>query len=204
MKDNKLMLFLLMFVAVFAITSCSESDEDSEEFPNWKNYNVETFNKLYANAEEKIASGDTSWKIIRKWSLSDDYKPEKDDHIVVEVLTAGDVAQETPMYTDSVYMAYSGRLLPSKSFPKGYNFDKTYTGEFNPNTVYPLATGITDFVDGFTTALLHMRPGDFWRVYIPANLAYGDQIHSMIPQGSLLVFDMYLFDFFHPGQGPKK
>lgn len=193
----------MMFVALFAITSCSESDEESEEFPNWRNYNDETFDKLYTSAEQKISQGDASWKIIRNWPLSEDYKAERDDHIVVEVLTAGNQDAESPMYTDSVYIAYSGRLLPSTSFPEGYNFDNTYTGEFNPNTAYPLATGFTEFVDGFTTALMHMHPGDFWRVYMPSNLAYGGSIHSMIPLYSMLTFDIYLFDFFHPGQRPR-
>ena len=197
------MLLLMMFVAAFAMASCSESDEDSEEFPNWKNYNDETFEKLYSGAEQKIASGDASWKIIRTWSLSEDYSAEHDDHIVVEVLSEGDAAAETPMYTDSVYIAYSGRLLPSKSFPKGYNFDKTFTGEFNPETAFPVATGIVEFVDGFTTAIMHMHPGDYWRVYIPSNLAYGGSVHSMIPLYSMLVFDIYLFDYFHPGQRPR-
>ena len=193
----------MMFVAAFAITSCSESDEESEEFPNWKNFNDETFDKLYTSAEQKIASGDASWKIIRNWSLAEDYNAGRDDHIVVEVLTEGDINGEVPMYTDSVYISYSGKLLPSTSFPEGYNFDKTFTGEFNPNTAYPLATGFTEFVDGFTTAMMHMHRGDYWRVYIPSNLAYGGTIHSMIPLYSMLTFDIYLFDFFHPGQRPR-
>lgn len=190
----------MMFMAVFAMVSCSETDEDSEEFPNWENYNNETFNKLYETATQKAQAGDPNWKVIRNWTLSDDYPAEKDDHIVVNVLTAGDESRECPMYTDSVFIAYSGSLLPSTSFPNGYNFDKTYIGEFNPNTVYPLGIGMTNFVDGFTTSLLHMHPGDYWRVYIPSNLAYGNAIHAVIPKYSMLVFDIYLFDFVHPGK----
>lgn len=197
------MLFLLMFVAVFAITSCSESDEESEEFPNWREYNDEYFDKLYANAEERIAAGDASWKIIRNWPYSDEYEAKKDEHIVVEVLSAGKDEGETPMYTDSVAISYSGRLLPSTSFPKGYTFDQTYTGKFDPATAFPLKTGITEFVDGFTTAIMHMHPGDYWRVYIPSNLAYGGSVQSMIPLYSLLTFDIYLFDFYHPGSSDR-
>ena len=204
MKENKFMLLLMMFVAAFAMASCSESDEDVEEFPNWKNYNDETFEKLYSSTEQKIASGDASWKIIRTWSVSEDYVAKHDDHIIVEVLSEGDPTGETPMYTDSIYMAYSGRLLPSTSFPKGYVFDKSYKGDFNPNTVFPMTTGIVEFVDGFTTAVMNMRPGDYWRVYIPSNLAYGNSMHAVIPLYSMLVFDIYLFDFFHPGQKPRE
>lgn len=193
-----------MFMAVFAMASCSETDEDKIEFPDWENKNKEAFNKLYAHAQQKAQEGDPSWKIIRTWTFTDDYPFEDDQHIVVNVLREGDAAGECPMYTDSVFIAYSGSLLPSTSFPKGYNFDKTYIGEFNPETVFPVGTGITDFVDGFTTALLHMHKGDFWRVYIPSRLAYGNSIHSMIPQNSMLVFDIYLFDFVHPGIKPDE
>lgn len=204
MKENKLTYLLLMFMAVFVMASCSETDEESEEFPNWEKYNKESFEKTYSIAEQKIQAGDTSWKIIRNWSLSDDYPAKHTDNIVVNVLSSGNADRESPMYTDSVYIAYSGFLLPSKSFPNGYNFDKSYVGDFNPNTVRPMCSDMMNFVDGFTTAILHMHPGDYWRIYIPTELAYGNSIHAVIPQNSMLIFDLYLFDYFHPGKNPGK
>lgn len=207
MKDNKLMLLLLMFVTLFVTASCSESDEEDVEFPNWIEYNDKSFQEIYAHAKEKVSSGDSSWKIIRNWSYSDEYDAKYDDNIVVKVLSEGKINNETPMYTDSVFIAYSGRLLPSTSFANGYVFDSTYKGEFNPATASSLGTGITMFVNGFTTALMQMHRGDFWRVYIPAKLAYGKSVHSTIPVGSVLTFDLYLFDFIHPsihGQDGRK
>ena len=199
MNKNKLKYLLLMFMAVFAMASCSETDEDKVEFPDWANKNNEAFNKVYAHAKQKVHEGDPNWKIICAWSFTDDYPFADDEHIVVNVLSNGDLAGDTPMYTDSVFIAYSGNLLPSTSFPNGYNFDKSYTGDFNPETVFPMGTGMTNFVDGFTTALLHMHRGDYWRVYIPSRLAYGNMLHAVIPQNSMLIFDIYLFDFMRPG-----
>ena len=49
---------------------------------------------------------------------------------------------------------------------------------------------------GFATALLNMRRGDHYRVYIPYQLGYGSSDNSSIPGGSTLIFDLRLVDFW--------
>ena len=44
------------------------------------------------------------------------------------------------------------------------------------------------FIDGFTTALLKMHPGDHWQVFIPYQLAYGESGNSSIQGYSMLRF----------------
>jgi FKBP-type peptidyl-prolyl cis-trans isomerase FklB len=57
-------------------------------------------------------------------------------------------------------------------------------------------------IDGYTTALLHMHRGDYWRVFIPADLAYGEGGNSSgsIPGYSVVIFDLTLIDFSPVGQ----
>ena len=45
---------------------------------------------------------------------------------------------------------------------------------------------------GFTEALMLMRPGDEWIVWIPPALGYGDRAAGSIPPGSVLRFRMEL------------
>ena len=53
-------------------------------------------------------------------------------------------------------------------------------------------------VDGFATALQHMRRGDHWMVYIPYQLGYGSQSQTGVPAYSTLIFDLRLVDFWSP------
>ena len=55
---------------------------------------------------------------------------------------------------------------------------------------------ISGVVDGFSTALLNMRRGDYYRVYIPYQLGYGTSASSSIPGGSTLIFEIRMVDFW--------
>jgi peptidylprolyl isomerase/FKBP-type peptidyl-prolyl cis-trans isomerase FklB len=47
-----------------------------------------------------------------------------------------------------------------------------------------------------------MRPGDEWRIFVPADLGYGDQGGGPIPPGATLVFRIELIDVL-PGPRHK-
>ena len=139
----------------------------------------------------KQASGDPSWKVIRNWTLDENSAKHSYDHIVVHVLqSSGETVK--PYSTDSVRVHYSGRLLPSRSYKLGYEFDKSYKGEFDVNTAIPTKFYVTEMVDGVTTALLNMNLGDRWEVYIPADMGYGKRPLPGIPGASTLIFDIEL------------
>lgn len=193
--NKQLKIVFALLLSVFAFTSCSESDGEEYEYADWQNRNDTYFNDIY----NKAKNGGSGWKIIRNWSLEPAAATQPSQHIVVEVLEDG-TGTECPMYTDSVYIHYSGSLIPSKSYPAGYNFDRSYTGEFNPATAKPIKGTPSGFVSGFTTALLNMRAGDRWRVYIPYSLAYGTTDNSSIPGYSTLVFDIYLVASYRPDE----
>ena len=76
---------------------------------------------------------------------------------------------------------------------------KEYACSFSPNAnqafqrgapdVYPVA----ELVPGFSEALMAMKPGDRWLVYIPSALAYGDRgVPGMIGPGENLLFEILL------------
>ena len=81
---------------------------------------------------------------------------------------------------DGVVFDYEGKLVT------GETFDSSYArGE-------PISGGVGDFVPGFTEALMLMRPGDEWVVWIPPALGYGDRESESIPANSVLRFRMEL------------
>ncbi len=196
-------------MAVFALSSCKEDDDTTQEFENWQVKNETAFADTLSYAKKQIAAGNEDWKVILNWSLQNQtpntytdgtsvnltYKDA--DYIVVHVLERGS-GTTSPMYTDSVRVSYSGRLLPSPSYANGYVFDKTYEGTYNKQTARLTTMGISSLVDGFATALLSMHTGDRWMVYMPYQLAYGTSGSSSgnIPAYSMLRFEMTLDSYF--------
>jgi FKBP-type peptidyl-prolyl cis-trans isomerase len=97
------------------------------------------------------------------------------------VLKAG--SGRSPKATDVVRVHYNGTLLDGKTFDSTLGKEPA---EFPVNRVIP----------GWTEALLKMKVGDKWRLYVPSRLAYGPQGTPGGPIGScaVLVFDVELLD----------
>ncbi len=199
-KHTPISLFSLLLLAATALTSCSESDDTVEEFPDWEATNTAYFSNLYTTTKSLIASGNTSWKIIRSWSLIEDdeyFTADPEDNIIVEVLEEG-TGEGCPIYTDYAWVHYKGSLLPSASYPEGYVFDQSYYGDFNEATALPTSLLVSSVVDGFSTALQNMHIGDYWRVYIPYQLGYGTDATDAIPAYSTLIFEIRLVAYARP------
>lgn len=188
----------LLMLTIATLVACSENEEESHEFDNWEERNQTYFTDRYNEATSAIAAGDDSWMIIRAWSLQEAAATDNDDYIVVQVLEEGS-GTESPLYTDSAYVHYSGRLIPTDSYANGYCFDSSYDGELNTETAMPQLFAVSALIDGFVTALLNMHIGDYWRVYIPYSLGYGTTDSSSIPAYSTLIFDIYLCSYYRVG-----
>ncbi|MBR5634504.1 MAG: FKBP-type peptidyl-prolyl cis-trans isomerase [Prevotella sp.] len=193
MKKSFLILSLACLTALFV--ACSEENDTVEEYPNWQETNEKYFNSLFSEASQRIAAGDKSWKILRKWSLQDSVHANTSDYIVAHVIEQGS-GTKSPLFTDSVAVIYSGRLLPSTSYPTGYVFDKSFVGDFRPETALARGFRVSGLTDGFATALQYMQCGDRWEIYVPSAMGYGTSGSSSagIPGHSVLVFDMMLKD----------
>jgi FKBP-type peptidyl-prolyl cis-trans isomerase FklB len=95
----------------------------------------------------------------------------------------------TPKATDSVTTHYRGKLLDGTEFDSSYSRNEPAT--FRVNQVIP----------GWTEALQLMKEGDKWQLFIPANLAYGENgAGNDIPPNATLIFDIELLKVL-PGRG---
>lgn len=184
---------VLLVLPMALLSSCSESDDEVVEFDNWQQRNDTYFNDLYNRAKSNSTG---EWKVFTQWSINEDVATKADDHIVVQVLESG-TGSGSPLYTDSVAIHYSARLIPSVSYPEGYEFDKSWAGTFQAAVSKPYSGRVNSFVDGFATALQQMHVGDHWKVYIPYRLGYGSSAGS-IPAYSTLIFDLRLVAYYKP------
>jgi FKBP-type peptidyl-prolyl cis-trans isomerase FklB len=181
------------------LTSCSEQDDEDNEFVNWQERNETYFNDLYTQTSRKIASGDNSWQLIRCFTKSDSATATKPEQYIIAqcIEAAPDDQTDMPLYTDTVNVHYRGWLIPSKNFPEGYVFDSSFRGDFDVFISAPSEFGLnSSLVIGFSTALQHMRRGDHWKVWIPYQLGYGSTANGAIPAYSTLIFELWLENFY--------
>ncbi|MEL6142630.1 MAG: FKBP-type peptidyl-prolyl cis-trans isomerase, partial [Bacteroidota bacterium] len=107
---------------------------------------------------------------------------EHESGMQYEVLVKGDPNGESPSVSDQVTIHYEGRLLDGTIFDSSIQ-----RGE-------PITFALSQLVRGWQIALPLMKPGDKWRIYLPSDLAYGDQgSPPSIPPGATLVFDIEYF-----------
>ena len=91
----------------------------------------------------------------------------------------------SPKLSDAVTVHYTGTLLDGTVFDS--SVDRGEPAKFTVDGV----------IKGWTEALQLMKKGSRWKLFIPAELAYGNfsPPGSNIQPGSLLIFDLELIDF---------
>ena len=86
----------------------------------------------------------------------------------------------TPKETDVVKVNYRGTLMD------GTEFDSSYKrGE-------PATFPVNRVIKGWIEALQMMKAGSKWKLFIPPDLAYGENGQPGIPPNSLLIFEVEL------------
>lgn len=96
-----------------------------------------------------------------------------------EILVKGD--GKSPSSNDQVQCHYEGTLIDGTLFDSSIKRGQ------------PAVFGVNQVIAGWTEALQLMKEGDKWRLYIPYNLAYGEQgAGESIPAYSALVFEVEL------------
>lgn len=96
-----------------------------------------------------------------------------------KVITAGQGVK--PGATDKVTVEYTGKLL------NGQEFDSS---KKTPEKKVTLS--LAQVIPGWSEALQLMPEGSTWDVYIPANLAYGEQGAGVIGPNEMLIFNIRL------------
>jgi FKBP-type peptidyl-prolyl cis-trans isomerase len=106
-----------------------------------------------------------------------------------KVIAAGDKKAPPITATDQVTVNYRGKLLD------GTEFDSSY--ERGVPATFP----VNGVIKGWQEALVLMKPGAKYELFIPPALAYGPQPKPRIPGGSLLIFDVELISAKSAGSG---
>ena len=189
MKKSILWLVSVLFLLPLIITSCEENDGLVNPYGNWKERNQHFIDSIadvaYANPDE--------WKIIHTYQFPEPTDPLASkfvkDYVYCKVLESGDGI--SPFYTDTVSANYRGQLIPLLEGTV-VTFDQSYQGELNKDVAIPRSFALNGVIPGWTTALQHMREGDYWKVYIPSELGYGLVGSDNIPGYSTLCFDIHL------------
>ena len=97
-----------------------------------------------------------------------------------KILAAGDSKAAAIKPTDEVTVQYRGKLID------GSEFDSTYSRKA------PATFTVTGVIKGWQEALVMMKPGAKWQLFVPPDLGYGAGPKPGIPGGSLLIFDVDL------------
>ena len=210
MKKKSLFYLMGLLVTMLSITACGETDETTNEYPDWQSTNEAYFDSIYNEAKADTARVGSNWKIFRKWSYEESAAKHSYDHIVVKVLQKG-TGSGTPLYRDTVKVHLQGRLKASVSYPKGLVFERTYTDPFNAKTASSAKRAVAGVVEGLQTALQQMRIGDRWQIFVPYQLGYNgrsatgtvlssSQTTVSIPPYSTLVYEVTLVEFYRVGK----
>ncbi len=103
------------------------------------------------------------------------------DGLQYKIITAG--SGPPPANDDTVTVSYEGMLVD------GTVFDKSDKATFPVGSVIP----------GWREALLHMKAGSQWKLFIPSELAYGTYGRPpKIEPDSVLIFNVHLLSIQHP------
>lgn len=96
-----------------------------------------------------------------------------------EIVKAGDGPK--PVATDKVNVHYHGTLIDGKVFDSSVERGQ------------PITFGVQEVIKGWTEALQLMPVGSKWKIYIPSDLAYGEQgAGGDIGPNEALVFEVEL------------
>jgi len=109
--------------------------------------------------------------------------------LATKVLTKG-TGKDKPKLTDRVTVHYTGWTTDGKMFDSSVIRNQ------------PATFGVTGVIKGWTEALQLMVVGEKRRLWIPAELAYGNNPRPGAPKG-MLVFDVELLDIASPPEVPS-
>ena len=198
----KLKHYLFVCLSLLGFASCSEEDDTVQEYDNWQAKNEAYFEEQY---QQHLAASNETCFVLKSFTKGDSLKLDEMAHtecVLVDVLPSdftvkGDKTV-SPIFSDDVDIHYRGHLLPSLSYPNGYQFDISYSNVFADNIsgAEPVTLSVNGVIPGFATALQHMHRGDYWRVTIPYQLGYGVSGSGSIPGYSTLIFEIRLVDIY--------
>ena len=134
--------------------------------------------KLFGFRNEKLkAEKDAGAKFLAE-NKSKPGVAELPSGIQYEVLKEGEGRQ--PKLNSTIKAHYRGCLLNGKEFDSSYKRNQPFTAR------------PTQLIKGWQEIIPMMKEGSTWRLWIPSDLAYGDNGTGGIPGGATLQFDVEL------------
>ena len=103
-----------------------------------------------------------------------------------KIVNPGNAKASAPTALSQVTVHYRGTLLDGTEFDSSYKRNEPATFE------------VLGVIKGWQEALVLMRPGSKWQLFIPPELAYDVNSPPAIPPGSLLQFEVELLSVNTP------
>lgn len=110
------------------------------------------------------------------------------DGLQYKIVHSGPATGNKPHLNDEVKVNYEGKLVDGTVFDSSYDRGQ------------PASMPLRGLVKAWQEALVQMRPGDEWILYVPPELGYGAEGQGPIPGNAVLIFRIELIDFL-PGPG---
>lgn len=196
---RKIHLLLPFVLLAIVFVACDETEE-AGKYDNWR-----TRNDVFIDSLQNVYDA----------KIDPDLKMLKDEtngrSIFFKILKSGDPKATPPFYTSSAGCYYRGMYIDEAVFNANPN-EKYYTRLYKQLTVFdpkmaednpnPDLDPLVEFtpsgsVTGFGTALMYMRPGDRWELYIPYQSGYQnsiDQYTTEIMRYGTLIFDVTMVE----------
>jgi FKBP-type peptidyl-prolyl cis-trans isomerase len=150
---------------------------------------IEAFKKEYTAAQQQKrvtqgAKNKTDGDVYLAANKSQPGVTTLPDGLQYIVLTNGTGA--LPTASDTVTVNYRGTLIDGTEFDSSYKRGQ------------PATFPVGGVIHGWTEALQKMTVGSKWKLFIPSELAYGEQGRPGIPPNSVLIFEVELLDTKSP------
>ena len=136
------------------------------------------FDRLQGAKAEKINAQKEEGRVFLEENKKKEGITELPSGIQYQVLQEGTGNKPSPK--SEIKAHYAGRLLDGKEFDSSYRRNQPFTAR------------LTQLIRGWQEVLPLMPEGSKWRLWIPSDLAYGDNGVPGIPGGATLEFDVEL------------
>lgn len=138
------------------------------------------FDRLQNNRGEKVAAEKENGTAFLATNREKEGVQVFENAMQYKVVKEGTGEKPAPGATIKAH--YAGRLLNGTEFDSSYKRNQPFTAPLNA------------LIKGWQQIIPQMPVGSKWVIWIPSDLAYGDNGHSSIPGGAVLEFEIELLE----------